>query len=281
MKPPVTIYGYGRASTDRQAITRQIQEADVRRAVDAYSLLGRFSEGSRYAGFFYDEDTTSRIPFFSRPKGEEINRLLNTGDFIIVAKFDRIFRSVVDLCNTLESFTARGVSLIMLDANLDTSNFMNVGILQLLGVVKWMEREASRSRTKEALQYIKSSGRSLAQPPVGWKTVRYKVPGLAKQFARLEPDYERRRIIERVVRLHDEGSMSFDNIGLLFAREGHKNKRTGRPYHTHYFSDGYAAAKAGYPIYGQHIEPAPIPLGATRIVIPEAIKLALKDIADE
>jgi DNA invertase Pin-like site-specific DNA recombinase len=45
---------------------------------------------------------------------------------VIIAKIDRLTRSVKDLCTPLERFTRRGVALVSLAASLDTSRLLDV-----------------------------------------------------------------------------------------------------------------------------------------------------------
>jgi len=79
--------------------------------------------------------------------------LMNAGkiDAVIVAKLDRLTRSVKDLCGLLELFEKRKVSLISVAESLDTGSAAGRLVITIMGAVSQWEREAIGERTRDAL----------------------------------------------------------------------------------------------------------------------------------
>jgi site-specific DNA recombinase len=63
-------------------------------------------------------------------------------DIVIIAKLDRLTRSVKDLAELLERFTRRGVSLVSVADSLDTRSAAGRLVLNIMVSVSQWEREA-------------------------------------------------------------------------------------------------------------------------------------------
>jgi hypothetical protein len=72
---------------------------------------------------------------------------------VIIAKLDRLTRSVKDLSELLERFQRRGVALVSVAESLDTGSAAG----RLAAVSQW-EREAIGERTRDALQHMRANG---------------------------------------------------------------------------------------------------------------------------
>src|ERR1039457_349120 len=72
-------------------------------------------------------------------------------DAVIVAKVDRLTRSVKDLCGLLELFERRKVALISVAEALDTGSAAGRLVITIMGAVSQWEREAIGERTRDAL----------------------------------------------------------------------------------------------------------------------------------
>src|SRR5207253_9354640 len=75
---------------------------------------------------------------------------------VIVAKLDRLTRSVKDLYVLLELFEKRGVALISVAESLDTGSAAGRLVITIMGAVSQWEREAIGERTREALRHKRS-----------------------------------------------------------------------------------------------------------------------------
>ena len=77
---------------------------------------------------------------------------------VIVAKLDRLTRSVKDLCELLERFERRGVALVSVAESLDTGSAAGRLVLNIMGAVSQWEREAIGERTRDAMRHKRSQG---------------------------------------------------------------------------------------------------------------------------
>src|SRR3984893_11476418 len=80
--------------------------------------------------------------------------VVNAGkvEAVIVAKLDRLTRSVKDLCGLLELLEKRKVALISVAESLDTGSGAGPLGITIMGAVSQWEREAIGERTRDALQ---------------------------------------------------------------------------------------------------------------------------------
>ena len=69
---------------------------------------------------------------------------------VIVAKLDRLTRSVEDLCRLLELFEKRKVALFSVAESLDTGSAAGRLVTTIMGAVSQWEREAIGERTRDA-----------------------------------------------------------------------------------------------------------------------------------
>ncbi|WP_392352520.1 recombinase family protein [Pseudoalteromonas rhizosphaerae] len=81
----------------------------------------------------------------------ELLDYVRTGDTVVVTKIDRFGRSLSQVLSTIELLSAKGVNLIAIDQNIDTSHNdpMSKAMVQLLGMFAEMERNFIVSRTTE------------------------------------------------------------------------------------------------------------------------------------
>jgi DNA invertase Pin-like site-specific DNA recombinase len=77
---------------------------------------------------------------------------------VIIAKLDRLTRSVRDLCDLLERLDRRCVALISVAESLDTSSAAGRLVLNIMTTVSRSEREAIGERTRDALGHKRSNG---------------------------------------------------------------------------------------------------------------------------
>lgn len=85
-------------------------------------------------------------------------------DGLVVAKLDRLSRSVVDFSNTLNTAKKQKWSLVLLDLGVDTSTPNGELVAGLMAQIAQWERAVIGQRTKEALQAAKARGQRLGRP---------------------------------------------------------------------------------------------------------------------
>jgi DNA invertase Pin-like site-specific DNA recombinase len=107
-----------------------------------------------------------------RPGLERVLSLVEGGKVqaVIVAKLDRLTRSVKDLCTLLEPFERRCVALISVAESLDTGSAAGRLVIAIMGAVSQWEREAIGERTREALRHKRSKGQRVgnSRTASGW-----------------------------------------------------------------------------------------------------------------
>ncbi len=79
--------------------------------------------------------------------------MLKRTHYLIVAKLDRLTRSVKDLAELLERFERKGVALVSVAESLDTGSAAGRLVLNITAAVSQWEREAIGERTKDALSH--------------------------------------------------------------------------------------------------------------------------------
>ncbi|MBO9531747.1 MAG: recombinase family protein [Solirubrobacteraceae bacterium] len=95
---------------------------------------------------------------------------------LIVAKLDRLSRSVVDFGSILEAFDRMGATLVALDLGVDTSTPGGRLVANVFASVAQWEAETISLRTKEGLDAARAKGLPISRPSVA------DVPGLRERI---------------------------------------------------------------------------------------------------
>ncbi len=90
-------YAYVRVSTDRQAETGQSLEVQQRQ-IEGYCQM----HGLSLEQVFVEGGVSGSVPLQDRPQGSTMLGGVRSGDAIVTAKLDRLFRSAVDALNVCE-----------------------------------------------------------------------------------------------------------------------------------------------------------------------------------
>ena len=135
---------YSRVSTDKQAdqgVSLEAQEAKIRAmaVVQGAEIVETIVAGGESAKSL-NRPGMKRL--LSRVEACQI-------DAVIVAKLDRLTRSVKDLCGLLELFEKRGVALISVAVSLDTGSAAGRLVITIMAAVSQWEREAIGERTRD------------------------------------------------------------------------------------------------------------------------------------
>lgn len=196
--------GYGRHSTNKQAMTREVQEF---RTHD-YWERNLKSRGVKWGGFFYDAATTGSMPFSERPHGRAVFASARPGDHIVVAKLDRSFRSLRDGLLVMEQFHNRKVAFHSLDLMIDTTTPLGKFFRTVLLAVAELERDFTSERVKDVIEMRRREGKPHGKAcPVGWKIVG------SKRSRVYRVDEAERRLVDGMAMGRMSG-MSYDDIVL-------------------------------------------------------------------
>lgn len=155
----IGVVAYCRVSTEEQAISGlglraqrdAIQRECQRRGLDLIAL---------------HEDAGLSAKNLKRPALEAALLELDTGlgSVLMVAKLDRLTRSVHDATGLMAKAEHSGWGLVALDAPVDTTTPQGAAMAQVLAVFAELERRLIGERTKAALAVRKSQGVRLGRP---------------------------------------------------------------------------------------------------------------------
>ncbi|MEL7464876.1 MAG: recombinase family protein [Pseudomonadota bacterium] len=140
------ILGYARVSTDDQNLDAQ---------TDALSAAGA-------ERIFADKiGGASR----KRPELDKLFDQLREGDVVVVAKYDRLARSLRDLLDIVDAIKARGAGFRSLAEDIDTTTPAGELIFHVFASIAHFERRRIAERTKEGLEAARKRGRVGGRPP--------------------------------------------------------------------------------------------------------------------
>lgn len=193
------VIGYCRVSTTEQGDSRaglEAQESAIRGEVER---RGWSLEAMR-------SDVASGKSLRHRPDLEATLGDLrdHRADALIVAKLDRLSRSVLDFASVMETAHGQGWSVVVLDLGVDTTTTNGKLIAHIMIALAQWERELIGDRTRAGLAAIKARGTKLGRPS--------------------NIDDETRRLIGVLRR----SGMSYDKIAKRLTEEGVPTAQGGR-----------------------------------------------------
>jgi len=166
----VKVIGYIRVSTEEQAsggISLEAQAEKIRTYCNLYDL--------ELVEIVCDAGESAKS--LKRPGMQQILETLETGrhlkgciDGVVIAKLDRLTRSMKDLSYLIEKYFDSRFSLFSVSENLNAKTAAGRLVLNILASVAQWEREIIAERTSAALQHLKAMGRYIGgHVPYGFK----------------------------------------------------------------------------------------------------------------
>jgi DNA invertase Pin-like site-specific DNA recombinase len=159
------VIGYTRVSTEEQKV----------------SGLGLLDQQKRIAGeasnrdwkVRHIEDAGYSAKDLKRPGIQEALTLLASGkaDGLVVAKLDRLSRSLMDFAALMERARKEGWALIALDLGVDTTTPAGEMMANVMATFAHYERRLIGQRTKDALAQLKAQGYRLGRPRINGSDV--------------------------------------------------------------------------------------------------------------
>src|SRR3954467_12540952 len=162
----MTVYGYTRVSTERQA--DEGESLDVQqRQIGGYAMM----KGLEIGRVFVERGVSGSTHLNERPQGAALLAALEPGDVVVTAKLDRMFRSALDALDVLQQLKERGISLHMVDLGGDvTGNGISKLVFTILSAVAEAERDRIRERITDVKADQRERGRDLGGTvPFGWR----------------------------------------------------------------------------------------------------------------
>ncbi|MBQ3794859.1 MAG: recombinase family protein [Butyrivibrio sp.] len=132
--------GYVRVSTQDQSVARQME------ALKPYNIEK-----------FYVEKISGKNT--ARPEFQRMMDFLREGDELYVSEWSRLSRSTMDLLNTISTLNDRGVKIVSLKENFDTSTPQGKLILTVFAGLNEFERALILERQRDGIALAKAEGR--------------------------------------------------------------------------------------------------------------------------
>lgn len=205
--------GYVRVSTEKQADLGVSLDAQTER-IRAMAVV----RGTQIDDVIVDAGESAKS--LNRPGMIRLMKLIETGrvETVIIAKLDRLTRSVADLAELLKTFERRGVSLVSVADSLDTRSASGRLLLNIMVSVSQWEREAIGERTREALRHKQSKSERVGTVPYGYRA--------CKDGIHVEPDASEQETIAEIGRLHGVG-LTLREVSTELNRRGFRTRRGG------------------------------------------------------
>lgn len=155
---------YTRVSTEEQAICGTSLEVQKDRIL-AYAVALGYEIDEVVVDAGYSAKDIQR-----RPGAVDLLARVERGDVasVTVMKLDRLTRSVRDLGTLVDLFNRKGVKLVSVTENLDTTSASGRMFINMVGVFSQWERETIGERTATALEHRREQRRVYGPTPYGW-----------------------------------------------------------------------------------------------------------------
>ena len=140
------ILGYARVSTGGQNLEAQVEAL---KAAGAERIYSEKISGSQ----------------LDRPELDRLLDQLRPGDVLVVAKYDRLSRSLQDLLIIVETIRNRGAGFRSLAEDIDTTTPAGRLVFHVMSSIAQFELERIAERTKEGLAAARKRGRVGGRPP--------------------------------------------------------------------------------------------------------------------
>jgi site-specific DNA recombinase len=202
--------GYMRVSTDKQADRGVSLDAQAEK-IRVMAVV----QGGELIDVIVDAESAKSL---NRPGMSRLLALVDSGavQAVIVAKLDRLTRSVKDLCTLLERFERRGVALVSVAESLDTGSAAGRLVLNIMTAVSQWEHEAIGERTRDALSHKRDKGERVGDMAYGYR--------LADDGQHLELDPAEQDALTEIRRLRSDG-LALRGIAAALNHRAYRTRR--------------------------------------------------------
>ena len=206
------VIGYIRVSTDEQAqggVSLEAQRAKLEQYAELYDL--------HLVDIVVDTGVSAKN--LHRDGLKAALSALDGGQAagLLVAKLDRLTRSVRDLSDLLEKYFGTKYALLSVAEKVDTSSAAGRMILNIMATVSQWEREVIGERTSAALQHKIAQGQHVGSPALGFRMTE----------GQLEEHQAELAVVERIQTLRADG-MTLQAIADVLNGESIPTKRGGK-----------------------------------------------------
>lgn len=150
--------GYARTSTQKQDLSLEVQEKRLKAEADYRGIELEMIQ---------EKVSGSIAPLQRQGLSDALSKLeRGEADTLIVAKLDRVARSMGDIARLLELAKIQKWNFIALDLGVDTSTPEGTLVVGIMASIAQWERSRIQERTREALAQAKSNGKKLGRPRI-------------------------------------------------------------------------------------------------------------------
>lgn len=146
------LIGYARVSTDDQDCAIQVEKLN---AIGCQKV--------------YKDQKTGTI--VEREQLKQCLDYLREGDVLAFTRVDRLGRSLKDLITIADDLREQGISLFILQQNLNTATPMGQLFYSMLGIISEFEYHLKRERQLEGIAKAKASGKYKGRKPLSYDMV--------------------------------------------------------------------------------------------------------------
>lgn len=90
---------------------------------------------------------------------------LNSGDTFVIAKFDRLGKTIKGVVDLLNELAARSITFVAVEDAVDTSTVEGRNLVHVMARLALMDKALRNERTKASLAIAKTKGRTGGRPP--------------------------------------------------------------------------------------------------------------------
>lgn len=141
------VIGYARVSTAEQNVERQLVS------------LKEYGADKIYVDKLSGKDT-------NRPQLQKMLEYLREGDTLVISEYSRLARSTQDLLQLVKQLTDKGVKIVSLKENFDTSTPQGEFILTMFAGLAELERKLTLQRQAEGIAIAKAQGKYKGRQPI-------------------------------------------------------------------------------------------------------------------
>lgn len=102
----------------------------------------------------------------NRPELHKMLEYVREGDTLYIESISRLARSTKDLLSLVQTLQEKGVDLVSLKENIDTTTPQGRFILTIFGALSELERENILQRQREGIEIAKQNGKVLGRPVI-------------------------------------------------------------------------------------------------------------------
>lgn len=114
---------------------------------------------------WYDDEATSGATKAAQRSGfAALLKFARKGDTLIVSAIDRLGRDTIDVLETVEALTAKGVAVVSMREGFDLSSPIGKAMLTMLAAVAELERSNIKARQMAGIARARATGQKLGAP---------------------------------------------------------------------------------------------------------------------